>query len=193
MSAMPSSGLVGVSTQTTRVRAGLDRGAHGVVVADGGDGVLDAPVPEDRVEEAVGAAVGVRGHDDVVAGASSARRTVSSAASPEANANAALATLERGEPGLERGARRVGAAAVLVAVPEPADPVLLVGRGLVDRGDDGARRRVRVLPGVEGAGGEAEGLVSHATTGYAGRSGASPRRVVRRAAAATRAAIAVVR
>ena len=59
MSAMPSSGLVGVSTQTTLVRPGLDRGEHRVGVGQVDRRVLDAPRPEHARDQAVRAAVRV--------------------------------------------------------------------------------------------------------------------------------------
>src|SRR5690606_36709682 len=58
---------------------------------------------------------------------------------------------------LERGASRVGGTRVLVAAAQAADAVLLVRRDLVDGRHDGAGRRVRVLPRVDRARGEAGG------------------------------------
>ena len=65
MSAMPSSGLVGVSAQIDRGAAGLDRGADVVEVAEIGRRVRKAPRLSDFGEQPVGAAVGVVGDDDV--------------------------------------------------------------------------------------------------------------------------------
>src|SRR5690606_23301250 len=69
----------------------------------------------------------------------------------------ALPALDGRERVLERRTGRVARARVLVAAAQPADPVLLEGRDLVDRGDDCARRSVRVLARVDGAGREAGG------------------------------------
>ena len=70
MSAMASIGLVGVSTQTTLVRPGPDRRADGVEVGQVRRSVCSTPHgPATAREEPVGAAVGVVGDDDVVAGA----------------------------------------------------------------------------------------------------------------------------
>ena len=68
MSAMPSSGLVGVSTQTTWVCPGRIAARTASTSAMVRDRVLDAPTAGDLVEQPVGAAVGVVGDDDVVAG-----------------------------------------------------------------------------------------------------------------------------
>src|SRR5690606_17526743 len=59
--------------------------------------------------------------------------------------------LQRGELGLEGAARRVGAARVLVAVPQLPDAILHEGGGLIDRLDDGAGRGVRGEAGGDGA------------------------------------------
>src|SRR5690606_14155560 len=52
---------------------------------------------------------------------------------------------------LERGARRVRRARVLIAPTQAADAVLLVGRDLVDGRDHGPREGVGVLAGVDRA------------------------------------------
>ncbi len=160
MSAMPSSGLVGVSTQTILVRPGTDRGAHGVEVAHVGDGVLDALRLRDLVEVAVGAAVGVVGDDDVVARDEQRAGDGVLARQARGEGEPAAAALERGDALLERGAGRVGRPAVLVAAAEAADAVLLVGRDLVDRGHHRTGQGVGLLAGVDGARGEAV-LVRH--------------------------------
>ena len=79
------------------------------------------------------------------------------AAMPDANANAGGAALDRREVGLERHARRVLRAAVL----EPlvlAESLLHVGRGLIDRRDDGAGRRIGLLAGMNADSAEARGV-----------------------------------
>ena len=64
------------------------------------------------------------------------------------------AALEGGQRVLQRGPGRVAGAGVLVAGAGLADPVLGERRRLVDRHDHRAGRRIRVLAGVDGAGGE---------------------------------------
>ena len=71
---------------------------------------------------------------------------------------AALPVLDRRQRALERGAGRVGGAAVLVAAAQPAHAVLLVGRRREDRRDHRAGGRVRLVARMDGAGLEA-GLV----------------------------------
>ena len=62
---------------------------------------------------------------------------------------AALPLLERGDAALEGGAGGVGGAAVLVAAAQPADAVLLVGAGRVDRRDHRSGHRVGLVAGVD--------------------------------------------
>src|SRR5207248_210348 len=65
--------------------------------------------------------------------------------------------LQRGKRLLQRAPGRVrGPRVLVVALACPAHAVLRVGRGLVDRHDDRAGARVRLLPGVDGPGLEAE-------------------------------------
>ena len=180
MSAMPSSGLVGVSTQTTLVRPGWIAATTASASDRSTGGVLDAPRPEHPRDQAVGAAVRVVRDDDVVARAQ--RRAQQGVLRGEARREreARRAALRRGERRLQRGPRRVGRARVLVPAPQPSDAVLLVGRGRVDGRDDRPGGRVRVLTGMDGAGREACGgpvvvvgvrVVRHAS--QARRSGAS--------------------
>ena len=67
MSAMPSSGLVGVSTQTSLVWPGVIAAPDRVDVGQRDRGVRDAPALDHLVEQAVGAAVRVVGDHHVVA------------------------------------------------------------------------------------------------------------------------------
>ena len=108
---MPSSGLVGVSTQTI-LRLRRDRGAHGVHVGD----------PAPRSSPAPSAAATLAKSRNVPPYASSGMTTwspgwqtvrsrVSSAASPLAKARPAPAALQRGQALLQRVAGRVGGAA----------------------------------------------------------------------------------
>ncbi len=153
MSAMPSSGLVGVSHQMSRV-VGTHRGAHRVQVGQRHRRVLHAPVREHPRDQPERAAVGVARQDHVIARAAQRAEQGVLGREPAGEGQPACAGLQRGERVLQRGAGRVRAAAVLVAAAQATHAVLLVGRGLVDRDRDGARQRVRLLarvdrPGVE--------------------------------------------
>ena len=99
---------------------------------------------------------------------------------PDENAMPVLGVLERGEALLERRPRRVRDARVVVALVD-ADRLLHEGRGLVDRRDDRAGRRVGLLPVVDRA-----RLEVHAGDG----SPAQPERVTRAPRANPRAASA---
>ena len=152
MSAMLSSGFVGVSTQTSVRAARLDRGAHRVDVVQRHGGVVDAPALEHARDQPVGAAVRVVRDDDVAAGRAERAQHGVLGGHAGGEREPAAAALERGDGLLERAPRRVGGAAVLVAAAQPADAVLLVRRDLVDRRRDGARLRVGVVAGVHDAG-----------------------------------------
>src|SRR5262249_16355665 len=69
---------------------------------------------------------------------------------PRREGEPVLGALERGEAELERLARRVGGARVVVALVL-ANRLLDVGGGLVDRDDHRAGGRIRLLPLVDGA------------------------------------------
>ena len=131
-------------------RARPDRGADGVDVVPAGRGVATAPTRSWTLrEQPVGAAVRVARDDRVVAGPADGPQQGVLGRQPGREGQPAAAALERGQALLERGPRRVGAAAVLVAAAQPADAVLLVGRRLVDRRDHGAGERVGLLAGVD--------------------------------------------
>ena len=122
MSRICSSGLVGVSIQTSFVFGVM------IVANPAGGGVVgvrgvQAPGLEDPFEQAEGAAVEVGGGGDFVAGPEQAANTAVVAARPEANARPRSPLFERGEARLQRRARRVAAARVLVAL-------VLAGGGL---------------------------------------------------------------
>ena len=70
------------------------------------------------------------------------------------------AALEHGEVLLERGAGRILRARVLVALVL-AERLLDVGRGLVDRDGDGARRGIRLVARVDAVGRESPWLAPH--------------------------------
>ena len=141
MSAMPSSGLVGVSTHTIFVCPGriAARTASTSWIE-----VMVCSTPHgqgDLVEQPVGAAVRVGRHDDVVPGREQRPDQGVLAGQPGGEREAAAAVLQRGHARLERGPGGVGRAAVLVAAAQAADAVLLVRRHLVDRGDRPRRSR----------------------------------------------------
>ena len=133
------------AASTRSSRAGVDVGEVQVVA------------PQHPLEQPERAAVGVVGDDDVVAGLE-ARGDGADGGHARGKREAGAARLQRGDVGLERGARRVLRARVFVALVL-AERVLDVGRGLVDRRDDGAGRRVGLLAGVDAERGEARGGV----------------------------------
>ena len=150
MSTTLSSGFVGDSTQTMRVRASSSSASPSLSVVHGRELEVVALGLVDLREDPVGAAVDVvHGHDPV------ARREQVEHGRDRAHAGRerepVSGALERGEALLERGARGIGRARVVEALVD-ADLLLHVGRGLVDRHDDRARGRVGLLPDVDRAG-----------------------------------------
>src|SRR5581483_1359055 len=132
-----------------------DRGADRLEVGLVDEVEAEPEAGEDLVHQAVGAAVEVGGQDQVVAGAARGgdQRVLGRHPARERRGETAL-QLPQGA--LERRSRGVGRARVVVVLDELARRPLHVGRGLVDRRDDGPVGRVRVEPGVHGAGGEAD-------------------------------------
>ena len=128
--AIDSSGLVGVSTQISRVWPVI--AVRTASRSASGTGVVHTPLPEDLVDEPEGAAVGVVGDDDVVA-----RRNTSAARSrrppfPMRRPARRFRPRQRRAPppvrnGSVAGARRTEAAA------QTTDPVPLEGAAGVDR------------------------------------------------------------
>ena len=88
MSTMESSGLVGVSTQTTRAGRSRQGLPDGLRVGHRHRLVAHLPGRQDLVEQPVGAAVGVVRDEHVIAGRQTVRSRQSSAAMPEAKASA---------------------------------------------------------------------------------------------------------
>ena len=144
-----SIGLVGVSTQTSLVRPGLDRGGHRVDVGDRGRAEVEAPDLGDLVEEPERAAVGVVGDDGVVAGAGQRPDDRVLGGEPGGEGEPLLAVLDGRQRALERRTRRVRGAAVLVAAAQAPDTVLLVGAAGVDGRDDRPGHRVGLVAGVD--------------------------------------------
>ena len=149
MSAMPSSGLVGVSTQTIFVSVGIAAPARR-------RGRTARPACASRpqrcehlVEEAVRAAVGVVGQHHVVTRVEQPADHGVLGGQAGGEREAPLALLQRREGVLERGAGGVGGAAVLVAAAQPADAVLLVGRGREDGRDHRSGGRVGLVARVD--------------------------------------------
>ena len=149
MSTIPSSGLVGVSTQITLVRPGRIAARNASTSWPPGGREVQTPALLHLREQPVGAAVGIAGDHDVVAGPAEGAEQRVLGGQPGGEGQPAAAALQRGEALLQRGAGRVAAAAVLVAAAQPADAVLLVGRGLVDRRHDRTGRGVRLLAGMD--------------------------------------------
>ena len=154
MSAIDSSGLVGVSTQISLVFAVIAV-AHGVEIRQRHRGVVDAPLREHLVDEPEGAAVGVVGDHDVVAGPQHRAQRAVGGRHARAERTPERRLLHRGQRGLQRRARRVAGAGVLEAAAQPADAVLGERRAGVDRRVDGAGGRIGPKPGVDGPGGQA--------------------------------------
>ena len=108
MSAMPSSGLVGVSHQITRV-SGRSAARSAADVGEVDRGVLDAPRPEHLVDQPERAAVGVVRDDDVVARRQQHAQQHVGGAHPRPERDGVPPALQRGEALLQRGAGGVGA------------------------------------------------------------------------------------
>ena len=137
MSTTLSSGFVGVSNQTRRVRSVSASQSSSVPDARSTYARSPRPGPVDPLEVAERAAVDVVADDDLLArtgelGDRRGRRGARREGDPVPPA------LERRDGPLEALAGRVLRPRVLVAAARPADPVLRVRRGLVDR-----RRRPR--------------------------------------------------
>ena len=144
----------------------FERRGDGVEVAHVDDAQADAPRAQDAGDQPVGPAVHVAAEQHLVTGLQNgAQQRVFGGESGRERQTVATA-LDRGELGLQRGARRVAAAAVLVALPQAADAVLRVRGREVHGRDDGARGRVERLTGVHGAAVESPsrsgGLIGHA-------------------------------
>ncbi len=150
MSAMLSSGLLGVSHHNTLVF-----GRIAARTASRSDevhrSVLDAPPAEHIVHQSERAAVRIARHDDVVARRAQRAQNAILGRQPARERQPARATLERRHAFLERGPRRVARPAVLPPVARAADGVLLVRRHLKDRRDDGPRACVGRLTRVNRA------------------------------------------
>ena len=146
-------GLDGVSTHTRRVLLSLPTAAaDGVEVGHVHGGVADAPLPQHAADQAVGAAVGVVAEHDVVAGAGERADQRVLGGQARAEGVGVGAAFERRQLFLQRVTGGVGAAAVFVAVAQPADPVLGVRGGEVHGRHHGAGARLEGLAGVDGAG-----------------------------------------
>ena len=144
---------VGRRLEQQEARRRLDRRRDRVHVARVHVARRDALPRQDLLEQAIGAAVGVVADDGVVADLEE-RGHGADGRHARGEGVAGRAALERGDVGLERGARRVLGAGVFVALVL-AQRLLHVGRRLVDRRDDRACRRVGLLAGVDADRGEA--------------------------------------
>ena len=141
MSTILSSGLDGVSSQT-RSAGSLEGLARDALVGQVEELVAVALRRVQLREQPVGAAVDVVDRDGARAGREQlhdrGRR-----AHPGREADAVRAALERGQALLERRARRVDRAGVVVPAAHLQHAVLRVRAGLVDRHVDRARQRDR--------------------------------------------------
>ncbi len=126
---------------------GPDGALHGVEVGGVDVAERDLAALQHPVEQPEGAAIRVLGHDDVVAGRQLAgdRGDGGHAGRERTGCTAAL---DGCQIAFERAARRILRPRVLETLV-PAELRLHVGRGLVNRCDDGAGRGVGLLPGVD--------------------------------------------
>ena len=114
-------------------------------------------VLKDLVEQPERAAVHVLAADDVIAGAEQLHDRVE-AAHAARERESVTAVLERGDVPLERFARRILSARVLVALVLP-ESLLDVRRRQVDRRHDRAGQRLRALAGMNGSRAKSGGQV----------------------------------
>ena len=168
MSAMASSGLVGVSIHTPVVTPGVIAASTAARSASGDRIRRHAPALVHLGEQPERPAVRVVRHDEVAAGLGDRPQQRVLGGQPAGEGEAVLAALERRHALLERGPGRVRRAGVLIAPAYAAHPVLHEGRGGVDRRHHRAGRRIRLLAGMDRPSGEALGL-SHAGQGNAPR------------------------
>ena len=141
-----STGLVGVSRNSICVD-GRNARSRRVEIRGVHVGEVELIFPQHPLEQPVGAAVGVVGDDDVIAGLQQ-RHDGALAAMPEANANAALPPSMAAR--LPSSALRVGFCVRAYSKPLCSpERVLHVGGGLINRGDDGASGRVGLLARVD--------------------------------------------
>ena len=156
-----------VGDRQQRVRRGLDpdqlgrvgpRRGDGVHVGQVDRGVGDAHRPVDLVDQPPRAAVGVVGHDQVVAGPQRAQEGVLGG-HPAGEGEAVAGALQRGDGASCRTSpgRVVGPGVLVLGL---ARLVLGEGRGQVDGRDDGPGGRVGVLAGVDRSGLEPAGSSS---------------------------------
>ncbi len=164
MSAMLSSGLVGVSTQIDLRVVRADRRPHRVDVVDRRGRPVQPPALGDLGEQPVRAAVRVVRDDHVVAGCAQRpqQRVLGRQPAREGQRRAGRPRAPPGTPaarpgsGCRSGCTRSRAAG-------RADRVLRVGAGLVDRRHHRAGARVGLLAGVDGEGVEAVASAVEAT------------------------------
>ncbi len=160
MSAMDSNGLVGVSTQISRVCGVI--AARTASTSDSATGVYwTSHSGEHLVDQPEGAAVGVVGDDHVVAGPQHRpQRAVGGGhAGTERPPEGAL--FDGRQRGLQRGPGRVAGARVFESAAQTADTVLGERAAGVDRGVDRPGRRVRPVAGVNGLGGQSGEVVRY--------------------------------
>ena len=141
-------------------RRGLDGGAHGVEITHVDDAQAHAPRPEHPGEQSVGAAVDVAAEQHLVAGRERGAQQRVFGGEPRGERERVRPALDRGELGLQRCARRVSAAPVLVPTAQPADAVLGIRRREVHGRNDGAGGGVGLLAGVDGEAREPAGDVT---------------------------------
>ena len=164
MSAMPSSGLLGVSHHTTVV-FGVIAPNERVEVGQVDRRVRHAPLAEHLVDQPEGAAVRVARYHHVVVWRAQRAQDAVLGRQPARERQPARAAVEIRQAGFEGRPRRIARPAVLPAVAGTADGVLVKCRDLKDGRDDGPGPWVRRLTGVNGPGLEAlRGVVAPGVT-----------------------------
>src|SRR5690625_3618361 len=146
---------------------GTDRGGDSGVVRNLDGRSLNSPGAEYAGDEPVGAAVGVIGDYDVVAGAQDRAQESVFGGEPGSESKSAHSFgdgraiegdgLRRGQRVLKRRTGRIAGAGVFIAAAHVPHAVLFERRGLVNRNSYGPRGGVRVLTGVDCARGESAG------------------------------------
>jgi hypothetical protein len=105
-------------------------------------------VPQYLVDQAEGAAVGVVGDDEMVAGAQQSAQGAVRRRHARGEGAAEATGFQRRQALLQRGAGGVAGAGVLEAAAQPADAVLGERRAGVHRDVDCAGKRVGTIAGV---------------------------------------------
>ena len=132
----------------------LDGGGDLCGVGHVDDGVFHTPEGEDLLDEAVGAAVGVVGYDDVVAGFEQDAQDDVDSCHAGGVGDGEVGVFKRRNSFFQGGDGGVSHACVFVAAAEFGEAVLGEGGGGVDGGVDWPVEAVGLVACVDGVGGE---------------------------------------